>query len=365
MKKFFRFYRWLGRTLLQSLSLLLLATSALAVDHHAVVLLYHHVSEQTPASTSVTPVVLERHLEYLAQQGFTVWPLGRVMKALSKTEAIPEKTVVISFDDAYLSVYTEAFPRFQQRGWPFTLFVSTEAIDNGYKNYLNWDQIRELAAAGVEIGNHSHSHAHLVRRQVNESTEQWQQRVMADIHRASARLEKEIGITTNLFAYPYGEYSPDLKNIVGTLGYLGIAQQSGAIGVDSDLLAVPRFPMATGYSDMKRFATSVNALPLPVRSVIVDKPGTMDDRINQLQLTLAEGSYDIKQLACYSASGEVVPLKSNDDLSLRITLNLAKVGSAGRNKINCTAPAKGEKGVYYWYSYQWLMKKADGRWYEE
>jgi len=353
------------RALLQSVALALLASSVLAEDDHAVVLMYHHVSAETPTSTSVSPAVLEQHLAYLAQQGFTVWPLGRVLKALAEAQEVPKNTIAISFDDAYLSVYTEAFPRFQQRGWPFTLFINTEAIDKGYKNYLSWDQIRELAAAGMEIGNHSHSHAHLVRQQEGESTQQWQQRITADIKLADDRLAQETGVTTELFAYPYGEYSPLLKRLVSAMGYLGITQQSGAVGADSDLLAVPRFPMATGYADMKRFAISVNSRPLPVLSLVVEKPESIDDRINALSLNLVKADYDIKQLACYDASGKVVPLRRDAETLRQITLDLTGLGSPGRNKINCTAPATAEAGVYYWYSYQWLMRRADGSWYEE
>ena len=348
-----------------SLSALLLASPALATDDHAVVLLYHHVSNDTPASTSVSPAILEKHLSYLEQHGFSVWALGRILKAIAEAQPLPKNTIAISFDDANLSVYTEAFPRFQQRGWPFTLFVSTEAIDKGYKNYLNWDQIRELAEAGIEIGNHSHSHAHLIRKLENESESAWRQRISTDIRQASARLTTETGITTELFAYPYGEYSEALKKMVGAMGYLGVAQQSGAVGVDSDLLAVPRFPMATGYADMQRFIISINSRPLPVNSVVVEKGETKDERINKLWLVLAKGGYNIKQLACYGASGKPIPLTPGDELPRQFVLDLSGLGSVGRNKINCTAPASDEAGVYYWYSYQWLMRRADGSWYEE
>lgn len=149
------------------------------------------------------------------------------------------------------------------------------------------------------------------------------------------------------------------------MGYLGVAQQSGAVGVDSDLLAVPRFPMATGYADMQRFIISINSRPLPVNSVVVEKGETKDERINKLWLVLAKGGYNIKQLACYGASGKPIPLTPGDELPRQFVLDLSGLGSVGRNKINCTAPASDEAGVYYWYSYQWLMRRADGSWYEE
>jgi peptidoglycan/xylan/chitin deacetylase (PgdA/CDA1 family) len=133
-------------------------------DDHAVVLVYHHVSETTPTLTSITPAAFESHLDYLQENNFNLWPLARILATLRKGEPLPHNTVAITFDDAYQSVYSEAFPRLRKRNCPFTLFVSSEAVDRGYDNYLDWAQLRELANSGAELGNHSHSHAHLVRQ---------------------------------------------------------------------------------------------------------------------------------------------------------------------------------------------------------
>ena len=354
---------------MKGLLVLLLAVcglSASKAEDHAVVLVYHHVSETTPALTSVTPEVFQSHLDYLQENNFTVWPLARVLTTLRAGKPLPENTVAITFDDAYQSIYTEAFPRLRKRNWPFTLFVSSEAVDRGYDNYLSWAQLRKMSDSGVELGNHSHSHAHLVRRLQDESEAQWRQRVTVDIETAAQRLQQETGSRSRLFAYPYGEYSPGLKAIVETLGYLGIAQQSGAVGAVSDFLAVPRFPMARGFADLRRFATSVKSRPLPISDVAVVPAEANSYRpIQSLQLTLDDGDYRAQQLACYRASG--TPLATRKVAEAPLTLSVAVSGEQppGRHKINCTAPATKQAGVYYWYSYQWLVKKEDGSWYRE
>jgi peptidoglycan/xylan/chitin deacetylase (PgdA/CDA1 family) len=346
--------------------LMLLGVSASPADDHAVVLVYHHVSEDTPALTSVTPAVFERHLDYLQQHGYTVWPLARILDHLGNGQEVPANTVAITFDDAYQSIYSEAFPRLRKRGWPFTLFVSSEAIDRGYGNYLDWRQLRELAEAGVELGNHSHSHAHLVRHLRGESDRQWEQRVRADIETAAERLRAQTGSVSRLFAYPYGEYSKVLKGIVDSLGYRGIAQQSGAVGTHSDMLAVPRFPMATGYADLKRFAISVAARPLPVTAVSASGNDERSYRaLEGLQLILADGDYRARQLACYRASGMALVTTITAHKPLAVSITVSGEQAAGRHKINCTAPATDAAGVYYWYSHQWLVKNADGSWYAE
>ena len=337
---------------------------AALADDHAVILVYHHVSESTPALTSVTPEVFDSHLDYLQENNFTIWPLSRILTSLQAGQALPENTVAITFDDAYESVHSAAFPRLRQRNWPFTLFVSSDAIDRGYANYLSWEQLREMAAAGVELGNHSHSHAHLVRHLEHESQRAWDLRIREDITRAASRLKRETGSQSRLFAYPYGEYSAALKEIVADMGYLGIAQQSGAVGANSDFLAVPRFPMAMGFADLKRFATSVNARPLPVSEAIVDIKEGAYQPIGSLQLRLNSGNYQSSQLACYRATGARLETRLLSRQPLVLSMQVSGKQPAGRHKINCTAPAS-SGGGWFWYSYQWLVRHSDGSWYRE
>ncbi|MBT3830072.1 MAG: polysaccharide deacetylase family protein, partial [Gammaproteobacteria bacterium] len=98
-----------------------------------VVLLYHHVDEATPAITSIAPDQFNRHLDIIEAEGFTVLPLDELVKrsmdASSGPEKGDEKIVAITFDDAYRSIYTTAFPNLQARGWPFTIFVATRLIE--------------------------------------------------------------------------------------------------------------------------------------------------------------------------------------------------------------------------------------------
>ncbi len=346
------------------LALLLWMAPGLAADH-AVALLYHHVDAHTPPSTSVTPKTFATHLEYLADNGYTVLPLGRVLDTLRRGEALPPNTVSITFDDAYKSVFTEAYPLLKAHGWSATLFLSSEPVDRRFGEFMSWEQVRRLVADGFEIGNHSDTHAHLVRRAEGEDETAWRHRVEADIERAQRRISAEIGQEPRLFAYPYGEYSPALKKIVGGLGFIGIAQRSGAIGANSDFLALPRFPMSTGYADLQRFATAVNARPLPVVSARAAGEHPVDGRLDSLQLEIAPGAYRASQLACYSAAGERLPLKIDSEQPLKLRVTLQAGQQAGRNKINCTAPAVNESGAWFWYSYLWLVKNPDGSWYRE
>lgn len=115
----------------------------------AVVLLYHHVAEDTPPSTTISPADFEAHLRYLRDNAFNVIALDHAIDSLRSGQALPDKSVVITFDDGYSSIYEAAFPMLQAYDYPFTLFLSTGPIDDGLNNYMTWDQIRQMSDAGV------------------------------------------------------------------------------------------------------------------------------------------------------------------------------------------------------------------------
>ena len=91
----------------------------------AVVLQYHHISTETPASTSTSPEWFARHLNYLDEAGFDVVPLTELVEALRAGEPLPDKTAAITFDDGYLNNIERALPILEERGLPATVFMGT------------------------------------------------------------------------------------------------------------------------------------------------------------------------------------------------------------------------------------------------
>ncbi|MFO7763060.1 MAG: polysaccharide deacetylase family protein [Wenzhouxiangellaceae bacterium] len=341
----------------RALAFLLLSAcspSSPASQPHAVILLYHHVSEDTPASTSVTPAQFQRHLDYLAENDYRVWPLQRVLDAALKgSEALPERVVALTFDDAYESVYTEARPRLAERGWPYAVFANTDAIDAGHAPYMSWEQLRALAEHGAAVENHSAGHGHMARPRPDESVREWRRRVRADIEKARSRIAAEVGRAPDLFAYPYGEDSPDLAEVVAEEHEYGLAQRSGPVGPLTDPFSIPRFPMATGFASMDRLELAVRSRPLPV-SRTETRPGDGGD-IDRIELEVESGGFRAGQLNCFAGSGRRLEAETDGDGPSRVTIDVEGVGAPGRNKINCTAPAADGSGDFYWFSWQWLV----------
>lgn len=342
---------------------LLSYTAGIGAAQHCVVLQYHHVAEDTPGITSVTPGQFQAHLDYLHKHDFQVLPLSEVVDRLRAREQLPDYCVALTIDDAFESVYSEAWPRARKYDYPLTVFVSTESIDQGVGAYMSWSQMRELAKQGVEFQNHSHSHDHLVRLRAGESVEDWEQRVAAEILLAQNRIQQELDSVPTLIAYPYGEYNTLLKQLVQSMGLTGFGQQSGPAWADGDFGALPRFPMNVMYASMRTFPTKVRTLPLPLVSAEPQEPLVEDD-VWQPTLTLTfEPQVDrLRGLTCFVNGSPDVEYRWSDERPV-VEVTPKGVLQVGRNRYNCTLP--GPEGRYHWYSHNWLRRNADGSWYRE
>lgn len=323
----------------------------------AVILQYHHFGSDTPPSTSVTMEQFEQHLQYLYENGFSVWPLEKIVSYLQEQKELPDKCVAITIDDAYISVYERAFPLLKKYGWPFTVFVATEGVDRGFASYLSWDQMREMTNNGAAFAGHSHTHSYLINRLAGESEKDWRERVTKDIRTSFARLKDEIGVESRLFAYPYGEYNIALKDIVTGMGLVGFGQQSGAVWPGSDFGALPRFPMSAGYAAMKEFIIKVNCLPLPVVSAEPDDPELPGDMLKPvLHLEIADGDYEKETLACYLSGLGLLRLQwiDRDRGIVEVAPNAPL--PEGRSRYNCTALHR-DQSRYFWYSHLWIRPR--------
>ena len=169
------------------------ASSSGEVPHHAVVLIYHHVDTDTPASTSLSPELFAEHLDYLVDHGYRALPLDALVDSLRVGGAIPDRTVAFTFDDGYRSVYTEAFPRLRELGWPFTVFVCPDALDQGRGPVMTWEQLREMAASGGTVANHGMFHNPLQRRAEGETDQARRARTKSELLEAQGRIEEANG----------------------------------------------------------------------------------------------------------------------------------------------------------------------------
>ena len=330
------------------------ALPVLAEENQAVVLMYHHFGVDKHPSTNVRLAQFDAHLEHIEKAGYQVWPLAKVVEYLRANRPFPARVVAITVDDAYDSVYTEAFPRLRKRGWPFTVFVSTDGVDRRFKAYMGWEQMREMQKHGVSFENHSATHDYLIRRLPGETPAQWLKRMRDDIGRAQQRLTEELGHAPTLFAYPYGEYDEPLANLVRELGLVGFGQQSGPAGLGADLRALPRFPMAERFAELTDFKQKLQTLAFPVTDLSPWNPLLENGQPPRMVVSLADSEARLDQLSCFVSGQGKVKVEWLDRQARRFTVQASATLPKGRGRYNCTAPSK-QAGRYFWLSQMWIV----------
>ena len=331
------------------LLLLLAATVAGAAEaaNHAVVIMYHRFGDGRYPSTNTTIEQFEAHLEELAGGGYTVLPLAEVVGKLREGESLPDRTVAITVDDAYTSVYEEAFPRFKEYGFPFTLFIATRSIGKTPGNYASWDQIREMQAAGVDIGSQTHSHPHLHRIPLGQARE--------EIERSNQLFLEELGLVPSLHAYPFGEYSPEVRDLMQEMGFeAAFGQHSGVVHASQNPFEFPRFTFNENYGSTERLRLALNALPVPVEEQTPES-GVLLENPPLVGFTVPEGIEPLGRLSCF-ASG--IGAVKTIILGRRIELRLDEPFETERGRINCTMPyfeSGQDTGRWRWFGRQFVQ----------
>lgn len=311
----------------------------------AVIFTYHRFGDSRYPSTNTTLAQFDAQLREISAGGYKVLPLPRIIEAFRRKEALPERAIALTIDDAFASVYANAWPRLQRLGLPFTLFVTTNPVNAGGAEMMTWGQVREMAAAGVTIGHHSADHGHLpdldaagLRRQLE----------MANRH-----FQAQLAEVPKLFAYPFGEFGQREKQAAEGAGFLAaFGQQSGVAHAKGDFFAVPRFAMNEQFGAVARFRLAANALPLPVIDQTPADWVLRGANPPSFGFTLVGPSAKGRGLRCY-ASSQTGPLAYERLAGRRIEVRLDKAFGIGRSRINCTMPAEGNR--WRWFGAQFYV----------
>ena len=189
------------------------------------ILMYHYLSEppedadEYRTDLSVPPQRFREQLQYLKDHGFTTIDLYDLSLAVTARRALPEKPIILTFDDGYLDNYQNAFPLLREFGFTGTFFVVTEFIDHQVPGYMSWAMIEEMASAGMRIENHSKTHPDLSGQ--SRDTLIWQ------IRGAQETLTAHLGYEPRFFCYPGGRYDEETIAMLQELDLWGAVTTSG------------------------------------------------------------------------------------------------------------------------------------------
>lgn len=174
-------------------------------------ILAYHMINDGKSTYSVSPALFEAHLQYLQAQGYTAVSLLDFAKAKKGKFAMPEKPVIITFDDGYADNYTAALPLLEKYGMKASVFMVVNDI--GRKGYLTLEQIKDMESRNIEIGSHTANHLPLATLPPDKKKEE------IDI---SKLLLEWKGVKTIFFlAYPNGSYDDECRTFLKQGDYLG------------------------------------------------------------------------------------------------------------------------------------------------
>ncbi len=344
-----------------TLTVLLLLFSAFS--QATVVLVYHHVSDKTPKSTSISPNQFKLHLQYFKDQDFKVIPLNELVSNLKTKQPLADKTLVITFDDGYSDILANAHPLLQDFNYPYTVFINPSMVPKKAGYFLDWQQLKQMSADGVLIANHGLMHDSLIKNPLGVKPQQWLNEKLEQLQQAEQIIKQQLGQNWQYFALPYGEYSRPAQFKLQQMGYTVFTQQSGPVGLSTELTAIPRFPASMPYDKLTPLKDKLNSLAFTIAPETQHSATVVNGQLPvDSQIKLEVKDFYPGMLSCYVEGLGSVKLDWQKDQSFR--MNLDGEFKPGRVRANCTAPSIAKPGRYYWYSKAWFVPYQDGSWYK-
>ena len=309
---------------------------------------YHRFGDDRFPSTNTSVEVFEKQLKYLKENNFEVLGFGEAINNWKSGKNNPEKAVILTIDDGYLSFYENGWPLLKKFGYPATIFIQTETI--GGNDFMSWDQIREIRDAGIEIGNHSHSHAYFLNMPENERNEAFRK----DVEKATQLYNQHLDEAPEIFAYPFGEYTADMEEILASMNFRAAAvQQSGVFSEQSDPFAIPRFPMGGPFGTLNGF---INKSTMKALHVSGTNPSTPFFSKNPptLKIEIVPGHVNIQncQFFLQGDKMKISRIEADQDTPFVILESDRKL-TARRTLYTLTAPSVDGKS-WHWFSYLWV-----------
>jgi peptidoglycan/xylan/chitin deacetylase (PgdA/CDA1 family) len=230
------------------------------------ILMYHSISDDPeewvhPYYRISTPLsVFAEHMRYLHENHYTVIGLKNIYDILNIQNNLPNKNVVITFDDGYRDFYTNAYPILQKHNFTATVFLPTSFIGNEDtklrgKEHLNWDEVKVLSKAGITFGSHSVTHPQLSALKIED--------VDCEIKLSKEIIEDKLGERIDTFSYPFKfpeenwKFKKILIDLLQKYGYIcGVSTRIGTTSNKDNRYFMKRIPINSG-DDISFFQTKL------------------------------------------------------------------------------------------------------------
>ncbi|MCD4721610.1 MAG: polysaccharide deacetylase family protein [Desulfobacula sp.] len=215
------------------------------------ILCYHKFGTDRSSPLTIPSHVFNQQMKYLKDNGYRVISPKNLLDFLEYRGQIPKKSVLITMDDGYRSVYDVAWPILKKYEFTATIFVYTNYVGIS-KKAMSWEDLRTLKAHGFTIGSHTVSHRDLTQKQPDETADTFYNHIKEEVFLSKKIIDRELSQDTICLSFPYGRYSPDLLKIAESVGYrMAVTVERGSNPFFSNPLALKRDMILK--KDMKSF----------------------------------------------------------------------------------------------------------------
>lgn len=306
------------------------ATTTEADSTAAVILAYLRIGEDSFPDTNLRTEQFAEHVNELTDGSYNIISLPELISAYKTSTALPQNTIVLTFEGGYKSALKNAIPLLLEKDIPFTVFFAADQAGSKSPHYMSWKDLKALQ--GNELVSFG-----LLPAAYTRLSGQGRNEILHEINRAKTQYRQNLKGRPIFFSYPFGEYDDVYVDIVQSQGFdAGLGLQSGVSHAGMNLLKLPRFSITESYGDIDRLRMVANALPLPITDLTPDY-STQNDGQPKIGFTLHNDlALNADRMTCF-VSGDV-NLSQEIIGERRIELRLDGQLHEQRTRINCTMP---------------------------
>ena len=200
------------------------------------IIMYHSLLPQGNSTYVIDPALFQQDLQYLQENGYTTITVADLIAYVNNGTPLPDKPVMLTFDDGYYNNYLYAHPLLKQYGMQAVIspigsvseFYSDNPTEQDKPRYshVTWDQLTEMVESGVwEVGHHSYNLHHTdqgrkgVAQKRDEDGKDYRRALIDDLHKATTLLKTQVGVTPTAFVYPFGAYTTGTDPVLREYGF--------------------------------------------------------------------------------------------------------------------------------------------------
>ena len=310
----------------------------------------------------LNPAMFEEHIKFI-KKNYSIISMNKYLMYLDGQASIPDRSVVITIDDGYKSVYTKAFPILKKYEVPAIVYLYQDFIPGG-RNALTFDEVKEMMREGIEFGCHSKSHPILTSKWKNRNNRR-KKRKMDDaeyvkmlekeIIGSKIYLEDNLRVPMSTFAYPYGTYSKEVHHFIKKAGYKAAFSVVASYNTRDTYRYALKRTMIYNSTSIEKLKKILEKKPIKVTDIYPADGDVIEDRTPELKAVIAADSHLNTATIKFKMGRVVIKDSQYNPTTGQVTHYYKKKISSGTHTARVVA--KGLDGTDYEYAWLFIIGK--------